>query len=705
MRLLAQLRKKPFCNEIHFILIAIIILMISFKYYWFFIILALYFIFLFKNKHLLLPTLVVILIVVFRISIIKINKNVFKEQDTYEIYVVDIKNDDSYYAYVGINKFLIYDYNHECLPGDRIKCKLSITENKKSYLNDFDNEYYLLGKNVTYQARISNKEFIRNGFSIYAPKYYYSKYLKNNLSNESYNYVSAVVFGNNNLENDVKESYSILGISHILAISGLHILLIFKFLSFILFKAFKYYDDKIPLIIIGIYILFIGFPISALRAFLFLVLNKLNRKGHVSYTKLDILSISALIMIIFRPYCIYNTGFILSFIVSFILIYRTEIIGKSKSLLLKQYKIYILIFFSTFPFVINISNSISIISILLSPILSSVISFILLPLSYLDFLLPILDYGLKYLFIGLNIYVTNLKNILLIINIQSFNIYMILGYYLIFIFIIFTFVRKKYKIISISMMSMYLLIILYFRFVNPYSNVTFIDCGQGDSALIELPHGDGVMVIDAYNSYSFLKTKGLYTIDYLVLTHSDSDHIGDYKKIIEHFNVKRLLYPVYDDKFNELLKDINVKAIGINDDYIINNDFNLKILAPINKYDDPNSNSIVMKININNTSFLFTGDMTEKEENDCINKYKNELASNILKVAHHGSNTSSSLEFINLVKPDISIISVGEYNTYGLPNKEIVDRLNKISDVYMTKTSGNINIRISKDKYNISTYR
>ena len=112
-----------------------------------------------------------------------------------------------------------------------------------------------------------------------------------------------------------------------------------------------------------------------------------------------------------------------------------------------------------------------------------------------------------------------------------------------------------------------------------------------------------------------------------------------------------------------------------------------------------------MKININNTSFLFTGDMTEREENDCINKYKNELASNILKVAHHGSNTSSSLEFINLVKPDISIISVGEYNDYGLPNKEIVDRLNRYSNVYMTKNSGNINIRISKDKYNISTYR
>ena len=705
MKLLTLLKKKPLCNELHFVLIAIILLMISFKYYWFFGILALYFIFLFKNKHLLFPSLIVILIIVFRVSLITINKNTFKMKDNYEIYVIDIKNENSYYAYVGSNKFLIYDYDHECIPGDRLNVSIKLIEDKKSYTNDFDNEYYLLGKNVTYVAKIKNKEFIRHGFSFYAPKYFYSKYLSNNLSLESFNYVNAVVFGNNNLESDVKDAYSILGISHILAISGLHILLIYKFLSFLLFKLFNYYDDKIPIILIGIYVFFIGFPISALRAFLFLVLNAINKKNGSSYTKLDILSISVFLMILFRPYCIYNTGFILSFIVSFIFIYRTEIIGRSSSSLIKQYKTYVLIFFSTLPFVLNISNRISVISIILSPILSSLISFILLPLSYLDFLLPIFDYGLKYIFIGINIYVVNLKNILLIINIQSFNFYMMLVYYLIFGFIIYTFIKKKYKIVSISVMAGYLLGILYFRFVNPYANITFIDCGQGDSALIELPHGDGVMLVDAYNSYNYLKTKGLYKIDYLVLTHSDSDHIGDYIEIINNFNVKNILYPSFDDRFSELLMDINVNKLGINDNYIINNDFNIKLIGPINKYDDPNSNSIVFRMDINSTKILFTGDMTENEENDCINKYKNELDSDILKVAHHGSNTSSSIEFIDLVKPDVSIISVGFDNKYGLPNDEIVERLKNYSTVYMTKDSGNINVKISKDKYAISTYR
>ena len=705
MRLLAQLRKKPFCNEIHFILIAIIILLISLKYYWFFIILGLYFIYLFKNKHILIPTLVVILIVVFRISIIEINKSLFKLKENQEIYIVDIKNENSYYAYLGTNKLLIYDYNHDFVPGDRAIVSLKVIENKKSYLNDFDNEYYLLGKGVTYQAKVINKEFKRHGFSIYAPKFYYSNYLKKELSTESYNYVSAIAFGDNNLEGEIKDSYSILGISHILAISGLHILLIYKFISFLLLKLFKYYDDKIPIILIGIYISFIGFPVSALRAFLFLILNKLNRRGNVSYTKLDILSISALLMIFFRPYSAYNTGFILSFIVSFIFIYKNEIIKNSKSKLIYQYKLYFLIFLATFPFVINISNRISIISILLSPILSIIIPVFLLPLSYLDFFLPILDYGLKYIFIGINIYVINLKNILLVINIQSFNIYMIIIYYFIFLILIYTLVKGKLKIISISFLLSYILGVLYIKYVIPYSNITFIDSGQGDSALIELNNNRGVMVIDAYNSFNYLKSKGINRIDYLVLTHSDNDHIGDYKKIISFFDVKYLLYPIYDTKFEKLLADLDTKSIGINDKYEINSDFNIKILAPINPYDDPNSNSIVLKLNINNTSILFTGDMTENEEKDCILKYDNELDSDILKVAHHGSNTSSTNEFLKLVSPDISIISVGEDNNYGLPDKEIVQRLKDISRVYMTKDLGNIDLRIFKNEYKLSSYR
>ena len=97
--------------------------------------------------------------------------------------------------------------------------------------------------------------------------------------------------------------------------------------------------------------------------------------------------------------------------------------------------------------------------------------------------------------------------------------------------------------------------------------------------------------------------------------------------------------------------------------------------------------------------------MTLKEEDDIMNKYSKYLNSDILKVPHHGSDTSSGLGFLNLVSPSESIISVGKNNNYGLPVREIVKRLENMSKVYMTKDSGNINVFVNKEGYYIKTYR
>ncbi|MDE5868204.1 MAG: hypothetical protein K2H02_04600, partial [Anaeroplasmataceae bacterium] len=115
------------------------------------------------------------------------------------------------------------------------------------------------------------------------------------------------------------------------------------------------------------------------------------------------------------------------------------------------------------------------------------------------------------------------------------------------------------------------------------------------------------------------------------------------------------------------------------------------------------SNSLVLYTKIKNTSFLFTGDMTKESEEDFLKKYST-VTVDILKVGHHGSNTSSSKAFLNSLKPSISIISVGEDNSYGHPNQEVLNRLNNISKVYMTKDSGNIEV-IVFEKYFIKPYR
>ena len=699
MRLLNLLRKKPFCNDFHFLLIPILLFLISLKYWPFYIVLGIYLIYLFKKTKLIIPSLVFILLFSIEILIHYFISNVTIPNNI-DTYVSDIVNEDTYICYYKGIKIRVKEYDHKNEPGDYINLSISINEiNDKSYSNDFDYKEYLKSNGIFFDSKGKTIKKYKNFYSLYKIKYYYKNYLKKHLSVDSYNYVSAVVFGDNTLEDSIKDTYSILGISHILAISGLHILFLFKIISFILLKVFNYYKKLIPISIIILYALLIGAPPSAIRATLFLLIGTLNKKGEVSYTRLDILSISMILMLILNPYQIYNTGFLLSYLVSFILIYKS----KDKSILKGAYKSYLLIYFSTFPIVINMTNRISIISLILSPIFSLIIGFIIMPISYILAIVPILDYVFKYIFIGLNSYLEGISSYALFINVPSINIYIMVIYYVFFIILILFISKKKNIIAPLAVLSSFLVLIINLRFLNPFYKITYLDCGQGDSAIIELPNNKGLMVIDAYNSFDYLKSLGISKIDILLFTHSDSDHIGDYKEIIDYFDVKKIIYPLYDTRFKELM-DYKLDAV-ISGDYFNFGNIKIDILAPINNYEDPNSNSIVLSFKIDNIKYLFTGDMTEKEEKDVIEKYGNTIDSDILKVAHHGSNTSSSIDFINRVSPSYSIISVAKKNSYNLPNKEIVARLESISKVYITYMKGNITILEYKGKVSIRTYR
>ena len=202
-------------------------------------------------------------------------------------------------------------------------------------------------------------------------------------------------------------------------------------------------------------------------------------------------------------------------------------------------------------------------------------------------------------------YIEGLSNYLPLIHIKAMNIYLILAYYLLYGLIIYSLAKNKNTYFNSLLLTIYLSIIIIFKYINPFASVTYINVGQGDSSLIRLPYNQGVVLVDAYNSYSYLKSEGIDRIDYLILTHSDDDHIGDYKEILNKIVVKTIIYPRYDERFDLLLKDYKNKII-VNYDMIINlNNVRMEILGPINKYEDVNSNSIVFKIDIFNKTFLF----------------------------------------------------------------------------------------------------
>lgn len=696
MQLLNKLKNKPLSNELHFILFAVIIFLLALKYWFFYILLIIYLIFLFRKTKLIIIS---IMLLAFLFGYITIINNIKIKDEEIKVRIDDI-NTDSYIAlYKGL-KIKIYDTNKTYKPGDIVNYKLSYYEDElKSYDTEFDYFEYLKSNRIIARAKAISSNKISSGFSIKLIKYYIKNYLENKIDSESYSYIKAIVLSENDISKDLKSSYSSLGLSHIFAISGMHIILIYTILSFIMLKLFKYYKSFIPILIITIYVFIIGMPISATRALLMIIITNLNEKGKIKYTKLDIFSISFIIMVIFWPLVFYNAGFILSYLVSFVLLFKDEII-KFKSKLINTYLTFYLIYFVTLPIIINFNNTINIFTLLFSPILSVLIAYIIIPISFIEAILPITNYLFKYVFSFIGMIVSNLDNLSIKINIMSLNVYFKVIYWFILVLLIIGLIKRKDIILKSLVFIFYLFILINFKTINPLTKITFIDVGQGDSCLIELGNNRGNMLIDAYNCFDYIKSTGIKNIDYLILTHSDNDHIEDAFNIINYFNVKNIYVPLYDTGF----KDYKCKYIKSGYSFYLD-DVLFEVMGPINKYEEKNSNSIVLKCIISNTSFLFTGDMTVDEENDLVNKYKNKLDIDILKVGHHGSNTSSSNLFLSYVTPKVSIISVKNNNIYGLPDKIVLDRLNKISNVYMTKDHGNITFYLFNNRYFIHNYR
>lgn len=231
--------------------------------------------------------------------------------------------------------------------------------------------------------------------------------------------------------------------------------------------------------------------------------------------------------------------------------------------------------------------------------------------------------------------------------------------------------------------------------------VTFIDVGQGDSSFIELPNGECILIDaaereDCYRVLSFIKNSGYKRIDHLIVTHPHSDHMGGMVKVIEEFEIGSIYMTNAvnnTSSFEELLDAIERKSIPLKQSkkgikITSGENFEAMFLSPVSEeYDNLNDYSSVVKLTYKSKSFLFMGDaekLAEKELGD-------EVACDVVKIGHHGSNTSSCSEFVKKTGADYGVISVGETNKYGHPHSEIVDRwLVNGTVILRTDEKGNI---------------
>ena len=247
---------------------------------------------------------------------------------------------------------------------------------------------------------------------------------------------------------------------------------------------------------------------------------------------------------------------------------------------------------------------------------------------------------------------------------------------------------------------------------NANFKIYYLDVGEADSILIE-NNGEYALIDagnneDGKNLVDFFNTLGITNFKYVIGTHGHEDHIGGMDDIIKNFNIEHFYMPdvlVNNKTFEEIIDNLDKKGIEY-ETPLIDSTFTMAeskftVLYIGDDKEDLNMDSIILKLNYKNTSYLFTGDAPTDAEREILNK---DLKSDVLKVGHHGSRYSTSANFLKKVYPKYAIISVGKDNDYGHPHNVILDKLNRIgSKVYRTDTDGTILLTSDGENINIET--
>ena len=595
---------------------------------------------------------------------------------------------------LGFNDYLIFKGKLEVPLGNDIP-------------NVFSYQKYLEHHHIYYLFKASNLKRYPNQNIFFKLKNWCYKRLDNINNNE---YLKALLLGvKDGIDNELFREN---GLSHLFAISGMHISLFILILS----KSKYLKKPKITLIFLWFYTFLVGFTPSILRSVIFYTIKIFNNK--LKITNIQILMLVICLMLFINPFYLYDIGFIYSFVISFgLLTYHFDKENKIKDLL----KTSTFIFFITLPITAINFYKVNFLTILFNLIAIPLVSTIIYPLALLTFILPIFNIifeGFTTLFVFLNKIAENIKLGILIL--PKVNIILWIIYFYLF-YKAFYYHNKNYFKILIC----FLFLIHFLPFITTKLNITYLSVGQGDSSLLVSNNLSNVILIDTGGIYnyenqdwakrkninytvnnivSYLNSLGINKIDNLILTHGDYDHAGNTIYLLNKIKIKKVIFN--NDDFNDLesniIKELDKRKIkyerGTKD---LKFDKGQLQFLNTKKYNNENDNSNVIYFNYLNYQFLFMGDAGIEKENDLLKKY-NLKNITFLKVGHHGSDTSSGKYFIGKIKPKYSIISVGKNNRYGHPKDRVLKNLEN-SKIYRTDKDGSIIVKFNNDSYHIVT--
>lgn len=651
-------------------------------------------------------------------------------KDLYKVKIVNSKNSarNGTKLYIRVNKKANIEVGDMLLiNGTYLEPDVARNErgfNYKEYLKTLEiygtveiNHYKVIKKGrinklILYTARL--KEILKSNIS---------KVIK---KAENKNLLIAMILGDTeDLSEELKTDFLNSNLYHILSVSGGQVsnIIIGITILFRLLKIHKKIMDVLCIVILIEFMFLTGLTPSIIRACIMCIISLISGLIIRRYDIANSLGISLLIILINNPFAINSLSVLLSYFGFLGIIVLGSFTIKEVNKVIKNNILrYILnIVISSvaaqifiFPIILYIFGTISltfIFSNLLIIPLSTVITIIglfimICPLQIFGFVEPLIELTINIVGFFSNIGISKIYCI--IPNIKEIITYYVMSLYLYYmlrrdyIYKIKHFFRKYKKIIVIILLLSIGTSYIY-KNIQKDLYINFIDVGQGDSTLITTQFNKKILIDGGGSEFGstfdvgektllpYLLKKKIHKLDYVIISHFDSDHVGGILTILEELNVKQVLIPKqveYSENYNkflDIIKKRNIKIKIVEEGNTINIDKNtyLDILWPEEKQIKDNvlnNNSLIVRLCYKNFNMLFTGDIEEIAEQRLLQKYENteKLTADILKVAHHGSKSSSIAEFLEKVNPRIALIGVGKNNKFGHPNAGVLDRLNML---------------------------
>ena len=639
----------------------------------------------------------------------------------------------------------------DIIPGDRISASGNIDRIvKAANPGQFDLRAYYEAMNIKYSMQADEIKSVHKN-SLTSALFRLKILLQNKLSdftgNEDYEILSAMLLGDKSeLNSDIKYLYQISGIAHILTISGLHISIIGRGLYRILKRCGMGFTASAVLsgTVMVLYLIMSGAGISSVRAVIMFIILLLGECLGKSYDMPSSVSLAGIILLISYPLMLYQFAFQMSVICIFSISYVSPTVCRFLRIENNNMKTVvtgILIQWTSLPVMLYHMYT--------YPVLSVFLNFLVVPLAGMVMLSGILGIAVSFVSIrGAEFAVATAHFILLFykklcgITMMSENFLIVRGrpeirqvaiYYVLAFSALFYMAKKAdsekgmtekegvrlKRLIPVTLIIFFTVILMFVK-CDRKLTVTFADVGQGDSILINKPDTFSALIdcgssniqdVSGQRIVPMLNYYGIKRLDYMFLSHSDSDHINGAAELISLKRVKKIILPVNDDNggFDEIIqtaKMFDTEIIYINaGQKLVCGDMTFICLNPDKnpRTDNLNRESMVLKFSYKKFSIMFTGDIDTEGEKHVIENaelFGIEPDCNILKAGHHGSGYSSGEEFIHKIKPEETVISCSENNRYGHPAPDTISRLNLAgSKIYITKDSGAVIYRADGNGY------